>query len=80
MSPSQQTRTDYDVIVIGAGVAGALIAYRLAAAGARVVMLEAGDRGPGRAELVARYATASLRTPHSPYVSDDDKILSSPDS
>jgi choline dehydrogenase-like flavoprotein len=35
---------EYDVCVIGAGVAGALVAYRLGRAGAKVVVLEAGPR------------------------------------
>jgi choline dehydrogenase-like flavoprotein len=35
---------DYDVCVIGAGVAGALVAYRLGRAGAKVIILEAGRR------------------------------------
>ena len=33
-----------DVVIVGAGVAGALVAHRLAAAGASVVILEAGPR------------------------------------
>jgi len=32
---------DFDVIVVGAGVAGGMVAYRLARAGARVLILEA---------------------------------------
>ena len=35
---------EYDVCVIGAGVAAALVAYRLGRAGAKVVVLEAGRR------------------------------------
>jgi choline dehydrogenase-like flavoprotein len=35
---------DYDVCIIGAGVAGALVAYHLGQAGVKVVMLEAGPR------------------------------------
>lgn len=35
---------DYDVCIIGAGIAGALVAYRLGRAGAKVVILEAGPR------------------------------------
>ena len=58
----------FDVIVIGAGVAGAIAAYRLAQAGARVLILEAGNRNPSRAQMVGSYATAPVKTPHSPYV------------
>ena len=35
---------DFDVVIVGSGVAGALIAVRLAQTGARVVILEAGPR------------------------------------
>ena len=37
---------DYDVCIIGAGVAGALVAYRLGQAGVQVVILAAGPRHP----------------------------------
>ena len=36
--------TSADVVIVGAGVAGALVAHRLATAGASVLMLEAGPR------------------------------------
>ena len=36
--------TSADVVVVGSGVAGALVAYRLARAGASVILLEAGPR------------------------------------
>lgn len=35
---------DYDVCIIGAGVAGALVAYKLGRAGVKVIILEAGPR------------------------------------
>lgn len=72
---------DYDVVVVGAGVAGALAAYRLAKAGARVLMLEAGNRNPPRADMVGAYAVASAKTLHSPYVDpESDAKAQSPDS
>jgi len=46
--------TDYDVVFVGAGVAAAVAGARLAAAGARVVFLEAGPR-TDRAAAVTRY-------------------------
>lgn len=46
--------TNYDVVVVGSGVAGALIAARLSAAGARVRILEAGQR-TDRDAAVTRY-------------------------
>lgn len=55
-----------DVLIVGAGVAGALIAWRLARAGMRVTMIEAGpevDRGAA----VDRFRQAAVRVPEAPY-------------
>jgi choline dehydrogenase-like flavoprotein len=72
---------DFDVIVVGAGVAGGMVAYRLAQAGARVLILEAGNRNAQRAQMVGIYATAIAKTPHSPYVQVENDIKApSPDS
>jgi glucose dehydrogenase len=73
---------DFDVVIIGAGVAGAMAAYRLAQAGARVLMLEAGNHNPSRAQMVGLYATTtSPKLPHSPYVQiESDTKAPSPDS
>jgi glucose dehydrogenase len=71
---------DFDVVVIGAGIAGAMVAYKLAHAGARVLILEAGNRNPSRAQMVGAYATAPAKTLHSPYVQgESDAKASSPD-
>lgn len=51
---SQQDKTGFDVVIVGSGVAGALIGYSLATAGAKVVILEAGPR-TDRAAAVNRY-------------------------
>lgn len=40
--PSTKTRPEYDVIIVGSGAAGGQSAYTMVAAGARVLMLEAG--------------------------------------
>ncbi len=55
-----------DVVIVGAGVAGLLTAWQLAAAGVRVLVLEAGPR-VNRAEAVAIYRQAVAKTPESPY-------------
>ena len=47
---SQASTPDCDVAIIGSGIAGALIAWKLASAGAKVIILEAGpsvDRASG---------------------------------
>lgn len=54
------------VVIVGAGVAGMLVAYRLAQAGARVVVLEAGPPIT-RAEALTNYRNAVVRVPEAPY-------------
>lgn len=75
-------KRDYDVVVIGAGVAGAMVAYRLAKAKARVLLLEAGSRNLSRAEMVGNYAVST--TPkglHPAFAQPEaDKFAPSPDS
>lgn len=51
-------QADYDVVIVGSGVAGALIATRLVSAGARVRILEAGPR-TDRAAAVTRYRSGA---------------------
>jgi choline dehydrogenase-like flavoprotein len=65
--------SQYDAVIIGAGIAGALIAWQLSEAGFRVVLLEAGERGPDRVDLVGNYAAAANKTPGSPYERDKSK-------
>jgi choline dehydrogenase-like flavoprotein len=58
----------YDVCIIGAGVAGALVAYRLGRAGAKVVILEAGPRH----SVQERYAYMQRYLAHdNPWQSDN---------
>jgi choline dehydrogenase-like flavoprotein len=75
------TTRDFDVVVIGSGVAGALTGWRLAQAGAKVLILEAGNTNPARSEMVGAYATAQIKSPHSPYLdAESDRLAPSPDS
>ncbi|MCE7990290.1 MAG: GMC family oxidoreductase [Caldilinea sp. CFX5] len=54
------------VVIVGAGVAGMLVAYRLAQAGVQVVVLEAGPP-ISRVEALANYRNAVVRVPEAPY-------------
>ncbi|PPD06829.1 MAG: dehydrogenase, partial [Methylocystis sp.] len=55
-----------DILVIGSGVAGALVACRVAQKGAKVIILEAGPE-VNRAAAVRRYQDAFPKTPESAY-------------
>lgn len=55
-----------DVVIVGSGVAGTLLAARLAGAGVRVAILEAGPR-IDRGRALGRYFQAPFKTPESPY-------------
>ncbi len=43
VSPERAGETDYDVVIVGSGVSGAIIAKQLSAGGARVLVMEAGS-------------------------------------
>jgi choline dehydrogenase-like flavoprotein len=57
-----------DVLIVGSGVAGALIAWSLARTGARVMIVEAGPRVE-RGAALERYEQAVVRVPEAPYAS-----------
>ncbi|PAJ81600.1 GMC family oxidoreductase [Burkholderia ubonensis] len=60
----------FEVVIVGSGVAGALAAYRLALAGAKVLILEAGGFAPEeehRVALVRKYKESSTKSQSSPY-------------
>ena len=57
-----------DVIVVGAGMAGSVMAYQLGLAGLKVLVLESGPAiPPNRSEYLERFYTAVLKAPESPY-------------
>ncbi|HTZ45871.1 MAG TPA: GMC family oxidoreductase [Jatrophihabitans sp.] len=66
---------DAEVLVAGAGIAGALIAHQLSRAGVPVTIVDAGDRAyfdpatgaDQRAELVRRFFTAPVKTTNSAF-------------
>jgi glucose dehydrogenase len=69
----------YDAVVVGSGVAGALIAWKLAEVGRNVLILEAGEQGPSRAELVKKYAAATNKSLGSPYVASEPAKIPGPE-
>ncbi len=74
---------EYDVVIVGAGIAGGLVALELARNGKRVLILEAGRYGyegktrraedaklplpPDRAEYMENFFMATAKTPNAPY-------------
>jgi choline dehydrogenase-like flavoprotein len=68
--------TDYDVVIVGAGPAGAIVAAELGAAGRSVLILEA---GPAAARTwaeyganVERFHATAAKVPNSPYATSAD--------
>jgi glucose dehydrogenase len=57
---------DADVVIVGAGIAGALVADGLSRAGMKVLILEAGPR-VDRGASVARFYDALIKVPECPY-------------
>jgi glucose dehydrogenase len=65
---------EFDVVIIGSGIAGALAAYRLAAAKKKVLILEAGGVAPeslGRWAMVRNFIASSSKAPDSPFCGED---------
>jgi glucose dehydrogenase len=60
------TDIEADVIIVGSGISGALLAARLSVAGLKVAILEAGAR-VDRAEARQRFWDAPIRVPECPY-------------
>lgn len=55
-----------DVIIVGSGVSGAIMAAKLAAAGVKVAILEAGAK-VDRQQAVENYWNAAIKVPECPY-------------
>lgn len=59
---------NYDVVIVGAGVSGALIAKQLGKAGKKVLILEAGLDGQGDySSFLERFYLAQAKVPEAPY-------------
>jgi glucose dehydrogenase len=62
---------DPDVVIVGSGIAGALIAKVLATGGKKVLILEAGEEMPPDINgYMNRFLTATAKVPESPYPPD----------
>src|SRR5262245_34301631 len=76
--PSEAAMNDtYDVVIIGTGVAGSLIAWKLSANGAKVLMLDSGEKRMEKADrdqFVKVFAELSQqeRFPIRPYTKIDE--------
>jgi glucose dehydrogenase len=65
---------EFDVVIIGSGIAGALAGSKLAQSGYRVLILEAGGVPPdslGRWAMVHNFAASPSKAPDSPFCGDD---------
>jgi len=61
---------DADVVIVGAGIAGALVAARLAEVGVKVIIVEAGPRVE-RSTAVLQYYNALIKVPECAYPNTD---------
>ena len=64
LSSSTATNLSADVVVVGSGVGGSIVAHQLAAAGKSVILLEAGPRMP-RGEIVERFRNQADKSDNS---------------
>jgi len=65
---------EFDVVIVGSGIAGALAAYRLAKAKKKVLILEAGGVAPeslGRRTMLENFITSSSKAPDAPFCGED---------
>ncbi len=62
------TTQEYDLVIVGAGIAGAIVAYQLGLQGKKVLILEAGGEVPvDRSGYMQTFFKANAKTPESPY-------------
>ncbi len=77
MGAARRDGSEYDVIVVGSGFAGANLAYDLARAGNSVLVVEAGPGLPkSREDYIENFWLNTFKSPSSPYPPDDNASLS----
>ncbi len=64
-------RIEAQVVIVGSGFVGSIIAEKLAAKGVKVAILEAGPR-VNRGKAVETFRKALIKVPESPYVTSDE--------
>lgn len=63
----------YDVVIVGAGISGAIAAFKLAQAGKTVLILDGGaEVPPNRNDYMEKFYLSLAKTPESPYPDDPD--------
>src|SRR6266702_3084355 len=65
---------EFDVVIVGSGIAGALVGHQLAQSGHRVLILEAGgvpNDSLGRWAMVHNFTSSPSKAPDSPFCGDD---------
>jgi choline dehydrogenase-like flavoprotein len=71
MLPDKPRLSHYDAIIVGSGVAGALLAKQLGLAGKKVLILEAGPPAPTNLNAyMKQFYSAWTKVPESPYPPD----------
>lgn len=63
---------DYDVVIVGAGITGAIMAEELASKQLKVLVLEAGTLNHNRQDYINQYYAATNKDPGSPYPEQPD--------
>jgi choline dehydrogenase-like flavoprotein len=62
------TTQSYDLVIVGSGIAGSIVAYQLGKQGKKVLILEAGQKVPvDRSGYMRTFFKANAKTPESPY-------------
>src|SRR3954462_1869013 len=68
---NQSTPEHFDVVIVGAGVAGAMVAWQLGLKGKRVLVMDSGAAIPANInDFLQRFYLTTAKVPESPYPPD----------